>query len=77
MHKAAADYLAIRRDDSARRVNGCAPEKSLLLLKPAALVSHGGGRRFERDSWQYRLRTAGRRRGLNAPAKSAVSATCG
>ena len=30
------------------------PEQSLLLLKPTAAVPHGGGRRFERDSAEYR-----------------------
>src|SRR6266536_2347801 len=30
------------------------PEQSLLLLKPTAAVPHGGGRRFEPDSAEYR-----------------------
>src|SRR5207302_1054932 len=30
------------------------PEQSLLLLKPTAAVAHGGGRRIERDSAEYR-----------------------
>src|SRR5438477_3082213 len=30
------------------------PEQSLLLLKPTAAVPHGGGRRIERDSGEYR-----------------------
>jgi hypothetical protein len=31
------------------------PEASLLLRKPTRAVAHGGGLRFEKDSWQYRL----------------------
>jgi hypothetical protein len=30
------------------------PEQSLLLLKPTAAVPHGGGRRFDTDSPEYR-----------------------
>jgi hypothetical protein len=49
------DYLAITRDVFSRRVNSVDPESSLLLLKAAGQVEHGGGQRFTKDSWQYRL----------------------
>jgi hypothetical protein len=49
------DYLALTRDGLGRRVNRIDPEESLLLLKPAGLVPHGGGQRFAPDSWEYDL----------------------
>jgi hypothetical protein len=49
------DYLALTRESFGRRINSADPENSLLLLKPAGAVLHGGGRRFGRDSWQYQL----------------------
>jgi hypothetical protein len=43
------------RGSLGRRVNPLEPDASLLLLKPAGLVSHGRGKRFDRDSWEYRV----------------------
>ena len=36
------------------RVKVAEPEKSLLLLKATGAVSHGGGKRFDQDSPEYR-----------------------
>ena len=36
------------------RIDLADPAKSLLLLKPTAAVAHGGGKRFETDSEDYR-----------------------
>jgi hypothetical protein len=49
------DYQALVRDGLGRRVNLLDPERSLLLLKPTAQIPHGGGRRFARGSWPYRV----------------------
>jgi len=49
------DYLALTRDLQGRRTNPRDPDDSLLLMKATGHVSHGGGRRFGRDSWQYAL----------------------
>jgi hypothetical protein len=49
------DYLALTREALGRRVNTADPDNSLLLLKATGAVDHGGGRRFGRDSWQYRI----------------------
>jgi hypothetical protein len=49
------DYQAVAREQMGRRINTVSPEQSLLLLKAAGQVPHGGGRRFSKDSWQYRL----------------------
>ena len=49
-----ADYQAIARDGIGRRVWAIAPEQSLVLLKGAAKIPHGGGKLFAPDSelWQ-------------------------
>src|SRR5262249_33948414 len=49
------DYLALTRDGMGRRVNVVDRDHSLLLLKPTAQVPHGGGKRFEKGSWQYHV----------------------
>ncbi len=51
----AMDYLAVTRDAYGRRLDPVDPERSLLLLKPLAQIPHGGGKRFSKNSWQYRL----------------------
>src|SRR5262249_54750625 len=38
-----------------RRINRDDPDASLLLRKPTKSVNHGGGLRFEKDSWQFQL----------------------
>ena len=54
-YEPAKDYLALTRDVLARRINPLEPERSLLLLKATGQVSHGGGVRFGKDSWQYQV----------------------
>jgi hypothetical protein len=54
-YSAEKDYAALTRDGMGRRVNLGDPERSLLLLKPTTQLPHEGGRRFTKDSWQYRL----------------------
>jgi len=49
------DYAAIANESRGRRVFPAAPEKSLLLQKPAGEVPHGGGKRLEVDSRNYEL----------------------
>jgi len=49
-----ADYLHITRERNARRVDLTAPEKSLVLRKPAKQVAHEGGRVFKTTSNAYR-----------------------
>jgi hypothetical protein len=48
------DYEALVREDRGRRVFPAAPEQSLLLLKTTSRVPHGGGRKIEPDSPEYR-----------------------
>ncbi len=53
-HDLEKDYAALTGDG--RRINRADPDASLLLLKPTKSVNHGGGLRFEKDSWQFQLR---------------------
>ena len=50
-----ADYLALTRDASGRRVNPAAPAESLILLKPTMRIAHQGGQRFAVDSPEYSI----------------------
>ncbi|MGI8978570.1 MAG: DUF1549 domain-containing protein [Pirellulaceae bacterium] len=47
------DYAALTQNARGRRVFPAAPEKSLLLLKGAAIVPHGGGQRLAQGSADY------------------------
>jgi hypothetical protein len=49
------DYFTLTRDLEGRRINPRDPDGSLLLLKATGQVNHGGGRRFDKQSWQYKL----------------------
>ena len=48
------DHTALVREQFGRRVDVVAPDESLLLLKATQAVAHEGGKRFDRDSWEYR-----------------------
>ena len=50
-----ADHFVLTRQALARRVDRQEPAKSLMLLKPTRKLPHGGGKRFEEDSEDYRL----------------------
>ncbi len=49
------DHTQIVKSAEGRRVTPFAPEESLLLLKPALEVAHGGGKRLETGSPEYEL----------------------
>ncbi len=49
------DYPAIARDDRQRRVSILQPKESLVLKKASMGMAHGGGRRFAKDSYEYRI----------------------
>ncbi len=50
-----ADFEAIARSSRGRRMNFGRPEASLLLSKPAMDVAHGGGKKLDHDSVEYRI----------------------
>ncbi len=49
------DYEHLVKEARGRRLSATAPEQSLLLLKAASAVPHGGGRRLDPESEAYRL----------------------
>jgi hypothetical protein len=49
------DLDALTRDTLGRRTDRLHPEASLILAKATGRVPHEGGKRFERDSLEYRL----------------------
>jgi hypothetical protein len=52
------DYRAMVREWQGRRSDLVEPEKSLILLKPLAAVPHGGNKRLDRGSVEYRTMLA-------------------
>src|SRR5439155_12226771 len=48
------DYNALVKEARGRRVNPAVPDQSLLLLKAAGGMAHGGGKRMEVGSDEYR-----------------------
>ncbi|HZW34721.1 MAG TPA: DUF1549 domain-containing protein [Isosphaeraceae bacterium] len=51
----ALDYETLVKEGRGRRLFPPAPDASLLLVKATARVPHGGGRRLDPDSLEYRL----------------------
>jgi hypothetical protein len=49
------DFDTLTRQSNGRRVSLSAPADSLLLLKPTLGVGHGGGKRFDVKSLEYRV----------------------
>ena len=49
------DYEFLVKESRGRRIFPTAPEKSLLLTKPIGESPHGGGKRMEKDSYEYRM----------------------
>jgi hypothetical protein len=49
------DYMTLLKEGRGRRLLPSAPEASLLLTKAVGQVAHGGGKRLETDSDEYRL----------------------
>jgi hypothetical protein len=50
-----ADHFVLTRQALGRRVDRAEPARSLFLLKPTEAIPHGGGRRIEVDSTDYRV----------------------
>ncbi len=49
------DYDTLTRQSVGRRVNPEEPARSLMLLKPTMAVPHGGGKRFDTNSLEYKI----------------------
>jgi len=53
-----ADQAALTGEaesEEGNRVNPLKPHESLILLKPTEQTDHEGGKRFEKDSWEYQV----------------------
>jgi hypothetical protein len=50
----AFDFAALTHGVAGRRIDRLKPADSLILLKPTQTIAHEGGRRFTRDSAEYR-----------------------
>ena len=50
-----SDYFSLTREALGRRLVKMAPARSLILLKPTLTLPHGGGKRFDVDSPEYRV----------------------
>ncbi len=49
------DYEFLVKESRGRRIFPPAPDRSLLLTKPIGASPHGGGKRMEKDSYEYRI----------------------
>ncbi|MBA4019844.1 MAG: S-layer related protein (Precursor) [Pirellula sp.] len=61
------DFRAMVREWQGRRSDLLEPEKSLILLKPLATVPHGGNKRLEKGSVEYRTLLSWLSSGAPAP----------
>jgi len=61
------DYHALTRGEQSRRVSLLQPAQSLMLLKPTLSLPHGGGRRFDIESREYRILSEWLARGASPP----------
>jgi hypothetical protein len=50
-----SDYFVLTRQALGRRIDRSEPARSLALLKPTQVVSHGGGQKIEPGSADYRI----------------------
>jgi hypothetical protein len=65
-----ADYYTLTRQALARRTDRLEPAKSLILLKPTLTIPHGGGRRFQVASPEYKIISGWVAQGMPAPRNS-------
>lgn len=64
------DYSVLIRQAAARRVSLIEPAHSLVLLKPTLAVAHGGGKRFDVGSLEYKVISEWIAAGAPPPADS-------
>ena len=69
------DHAVLTRQAVGRRVNTSAPAESLLLLKATGALEHGGGRRFDPNSLEYRIISEWIADGAPAPVESEPTIT--
>jgi hypothetical protein len=62
------DYDTLTRQAVGRRVSLAEPSASLMLLKPTFAIPHGGGKRFSKESLEYRILSEWIAAGAPAPS---------
>jgi hypothetical protein len=62
------DFNVMTRQALGRRVNKNEPARSLILLKPTMTLGHGGGKRLEVHSLEYKVLSEWIAHGLSAPS---------
>ena len=65
-----ADYYTLTHQALARRTETMEPAKSLILLKPTLEIPHGGGKRFDAGSPEYKVIAGWLAQGMPAPRDS-------
>ncbi|HKE25721.1 MAG TPA: DUF1549 domain-containing protein [Bryobacteraceae bacterium] len=66
------DYDTLTRQAVGRRVSLADPDASLILMKPSFAIPHGGGKRFAKESLEYRVIKEWIAAGAPAPAAGDV-----
>jgi hypothetical protein len=69
------DYNTLTRQSLGRRTNKLEPARSLLLLKPTMTIGHGGGKRLEVGSLEYKVVSEWIAAGMAAPGEADPSIT--
>ncbi len=64
------DYAVLTRQSLGRRINKIEPAKSLILLKPTMAIGHGGGKRMDTSSLEYKVVVEWIAGGMTPPAES-------
>ncbi|HLH34512.1 MAG TPA: DUF1549 domain-containing protein [Alloacidobacterium sp.] len=64
------DYYALTHQALARRTETMEPAKSLILLKPTLAIPHGGGKRFDTGSPEYKVISGWIAQGMPPPRDS-------
>jgi hypothetical protein len=64
------DYQVLTRQSLGRRINKVEPAKSLILLKGTMAIGHGGGKRMDVDSLEYRVLSEWIAAGISAPSET-------
>jgi hypothetical protein len=62
------DYFTLTRQAAGRRINKLEPSQSLILLKPTMTIPHGGGKRFDADSLEYKVLAEWVANGIQPPS---------
>jgi hypothetical protein len=64
------DYYTLTHQANARRTDRIEPARSLILLKPTLTIPHGGGRRFDINSPEYKVIAGWLAQGMPVPQES-------